>query len=44
MRGENKSISTKPYRDKYSFARDQVKNMASYDSQTRFDRIVEGTF
>ena len=47
MRGENKSISTKPYDDKYddkySFARDQMKNMASYDSQTRFDRIVEGT-
>lgn len=44
MRGENKSISTEPYDDKYSFARDQMKNMASYDSRTEFDRIVEGTF
>ena len=43
MRGENKSISTNPYDDKYSFASDQMKNMASYDSRTRVDRIVEGT-
>lgn len=26
------------------FTRDQIKNMASYDSRTRFDRTVEGTF
>jgi hypothetical protein len=44
MRGENKSISTKPFDDKYGIARDLMKNMASYDSRTRFDRIVEGTF